>query len=209
MKRIGVFWLLLGFISYVTVANAQSSLILEASQLFTSFKYTDSQGNSLNSEYSGIFTGAYEAGYRFVTDGGLMFNAGIGMRKAGATLIYDEMNYKWDLQYANARMGAGYMLKKDLVSPYLNVSGYYAYMLRGYQTINNEDFNIKESESINVSDYGVIINPGLQIAVSDVISTFFEFNYLMGFKNLEKDEDQKAKNFAYGLTFGLAFSFAE
>jgi len=209
MKKIKILWLLLGFISYVTTVNAQSSLTLEASQLYASFKFTDSQGSSLNSEYSGIFTGAYGVGYRFVTDGGLMLNAGVGMRKAGATLVYDEMNYMWDLQYANARLGIGYMLKIDRISPYLNVSGYYAYMLRGFQTINNEDFNIKDSELLNKTDYGIFIIPGVQFTLSDAVSTFLEFNYLMGLKNLEKDESQKATNFAYGLTLGLSFSFVE
>src|SRR4030042_4752475 len=206
MKKITVIWILLGLIGSVTIVNAQSSLTVGASPLYASFKFTDSQGTSLNSEYSGIFTGAYGAGYRFVADFGLMVNVGAGMRKAGATMVYDEMNYTWDLQYAEGRLGIGYMLVRDMVSPYLSVSGYYGYLLRGFQTINNEDFNIRESESINASDYGIVVNPGLQITVSDAISTFFEFNYLMGLKNLEKDESQKSKNFAYGLTLGLAFS---
>ena len=207
MKKIFVIWILLGFISYVAEVNAQSSLTVEASQLYSSFKFTDSQGTKLNSEYSGIFAGGYSFNYRYISDGGFMLNTGIGMRKAGATMVYDEMNYTWNLQYADAKLGAGYMLINERISPYLKVSGYYALMLRGFQTINNEDFNIKESESINTSDYGIIVNPGVQISINYALSTFFEFNYLMGFKNLEKDESQKSRNYACGLTFGLAFSF--
>src|SRR4030042_2170679 len=174
MKKIKIIWLLLGFISYAATVNAQSGLTVEASQLYASFKFTDAQGTKLNSEYSGIFTGAYSVSYRFISDGGFMLKVGAGMRKAGATMVYDEMNYTWNLQYADGRLGIGYMLKNDRVSPYLSVSGYYGYLLRGFQTINNEDFNIKESESINTSDYGIVVNPGLQITVSDAISTFFE-----------------------------------
>jgi len=209
MKKIKIILLLLGSISYVTSVNAQSNLTAEASQLYASFKFTDSQGTDLNTEYSGIFTGAYGFGYRFIADNGIMLNAGIGMRKAGATLEYDAMNYTWNLQYANGRLGLGYMLKKDVISPYLNVSGYYAYMLRGFQTINNENFNIKNSESLNITDYGIFITPGVQFTLSDEVSSFVEFNYLMGLQNLEKDEGQEATNFAYGLTVGLSFSFVK
>ena len=209
MKKIKLILLLLGFISFVTTVHAQSSLTLEASQLYASFKFTDTEGNNLNSEYSGIFTGAYGVGYRFIANNGIMLNARIGMRKAGATLVYDAMNYTWDLQYANGRLGFGYMLKKDKISPYLNVSGYYAYLLRGFQTINNENFNLKKSKLLNETDYGIFITPGVQIKLSDVVSTFVEFNYLMGLNNLEKDENQKATNFAYEVTLGLSFSISK
>ncbi|MBN2212781.1 MAG: outer membrane beta-barrel protein [Bacteroidales bacterium] len=206
MKKNKFIWLIFGFICYATTVNAQSGLTVEASQLYASFKFTDTQGSKLNSEYSGIFTGAYHVSYRFVSEGGFMLKAGAGMRKAGATMVYDEMNYSWNLQYADGQVGIGYILKSDNISPYLTVSGYYGYLLRGFQTINNEEFNIRESESINTSDYGIVINPGLQITISYEISVFFEFNYLMGLKNLEKDDSQKSKNYACGLTLGLAFS---
>jgi len=209
MKKITIIWLLLGFTGFVTLVDAQSSLKVQASPLYASFKFFDSQDNKLNNEYSGTFTGAYGVGYRLVTEIGFMLNVDIGLRKAGATMVYDEMNYTWDLQYADGKLGVGYMLVKDIVSPYLNVSGYYGYLLRGFQTINNEEFNIKESESISTSDYGIAISPGIQITLSDAISTFFEFNYLMGLKNLEVDEGQKANNIAYGLTLGFSFYFVK
>lgn len=209
MKKIKIIWLLLGFISFVTIVNAQSCLTFEGTQLYTSFKFTDSDGNSLNSEYSGIFTSGYSAGYRYILDNGLMFHGGLGLRKAGATMEYDAMNYTWNLHYASGRLGFGYMLKKDRFSPYLNVSGYYAYMLTGFQTINNENFDILKSKSINETDYGVLVSPGVQITIFDVLSTFVEFNYLMGFQNLDKDESQKATNIAYGLTLGVIFTISD
>lgn len=209
MKRTKNLWLLLGFICCVTTVNAQSQFTIEASQQFTSFKFSDSQGSALNSEYSGVLTGAYGVGYRFVADNGILFRAGIGVRKAGATMVYDNMNYTWDLQYADLKLGGGYILKNDRFSPYLIVSGYSAYMLRGFQTINNEDFNIKESKAINEMDFGILVTPGVQIKLSDALSSFVEFNYLMGLQNLEKDESQKSKNVGYGLTLGLSLSFGK
>ncbi|MBN2272889.1 MAG: outer membrane beta-barrel protein [Bacteroidales bacterium] len=207
MKKIRIILIMLAFIGYAATISAQSSLTVKASPMYASLKFTDSQGTKLNSEYSGIFTGGYGLGYRLVTEGGFMVNVGAGIRKAGATMVYDEMNYTWDLQYAEGRLGVGYMLVSSDIGPYLDVAGYYGYLLRGFQTINNEDFNIKESESINNSDYGIVISPGVQIKLSYEIRTFIEFNYLMGLANLEKEESQKSKTVGYGLTFGFAFAF--
>lgn len=207
MKRILIVIAFLGLISGMTTINAQSGLSLEASQLYTSFKFTDSQENTLNSEYSGIFTGAYGLGYRYILGNGLMVRASLGIRNAGATMVYDNTNYTWDLKYADFKLGGGYMLKKDRISPYLNVSGYYGFMLSGYQTINNEDFDIKKSESMQTTDYGVCITPGIEISFTGALSSFVELNYIMGLQNLEKDDAQKSTNIAYGLSVGLSFYF--
>jgi len=208
MKKITIIWILLGFISYVTTVNAQSGIAVEASQFYTSFKFTDSLGTKLDSEYSGILTGAYLVGYRFISEGGLMINVGLGIRKAGATMEYDAMNYTWNLQYADGRLGLGYMLKNDKVNPYLNVYGYYSYLLRGYQTINNENFDMKKAKSINDMDYGVAGSLGVQFSLSYTFSVFAELNYLMGLNNLETDNGQKATNLAYGLTLGVSYSLS-
>lgn len=190
-------------------AGAQSAFTFTASQQLTSMKYSDSQQNALNSEYSGILTGGYNLGYRFVSGNGIMLQTGLGMRKAGATMVYDVMNYKWDLQYAELKLGGGYMMVKEKVSPYLNISGYFGYLLRGFQTINNEDFDIKSSGSIKTSDFGLYLTPGVQFTISETMSLFAEFNYLMGLKNLEVDTNQNSKNYAFGLSLGLSFSFSK
>ena len=209
MKKLKSLIILLVFAGFATILNAQSGLTLEASQLFTSFKFTDSRGNDLSSDYSGIFTGAYNLGYRHVSPGGIMVSGGLGMHNTGATLVYDAMNYIWDLKYASGRLGMGYMLQTDRVSPYLNVSGYYAYLLRGYQTINNEHFDITSMEVINTMDYGLYVSPGVQLRLSEAVSSYLEFNYLMGLGNLETDDGQESRNMAYGLTLGLSLSIVK
>lgn len=206
MKKIKVIGLFLCFFITGTIVRAQSGVTIEASQLFTSFKYSDSQGNELNSEYSGIFTGAYSLGYHHIAENGIMMIAEAGMRRGGATMVYDNMNYTWNLQYADLKLGAGYILKKDRISPFLNVSGYFAHMLRGFQTINNEDFDLRNPESIKSSDFGIFITPGVQVTITETMSLFTEFNYMLGLQNLEKDESQKSSNSALGLTLGLSLS---
>ena len=206
MKHLIPFLLFILMTAYSGLLHAQSGITLEASQQYTTFKFTDSQGVRLNSEYSGLFTGSYGAGYRFISDGGFMAGGTVGMRKAGATLVYDNTSYSWNLQYVQAQMGVGFMLKKETVSPFLLVSGYFGYLLRGYQTINNENFNIRKQESLNFTDYGVLANPGAQLKINDAVSAYIELGYLMGIKNLEKDENQKATNLAYSATLGLSFT---
>ncbi len=209
MKRIVQICFLFGLLSFATKAKAQSSMTVDFSPLYTSFKYADSQGVTLNSEYNGIYTGSYGLGYQLVTEKGLMLRTGIGMRKAGATMVYDNMNYTWDLQYADIKLGGGYMLKLGRLSPYLMVSGYYAFMLSGFQTINNENFDIKNSKSLSETDYGIVVSPGVKFTFSSIFSSYVEFNYLMGLQNLESDDAQKSSNLAYGLTLGVAISFGK
>ena len=88
------------------------------------------------------------------------------------------------------------------------VSGYYAFLLRGTQTLHNEILNVTKSDVLSNIDYGLIFSPGVNIMLSDYVSTYAEFNYLKGLTNIEKDPLQKSKNFAYGLTIGVAFAFS-
>lgn len=207
MKKI-IYTLLLACFA-VSVANAQSSLSLEVSQLYSSFKFKDAQGTVLNTEYLGVFTGAYGVGYRYLSDFGLIIKPGIGMRNGGADMVYDDMNYSWQLKYADAKLGIGYQYSFGKVKPYFVASGYYAYLLHGTQVINNEYLNMAESELLNKSDYGVIFSPGVELNFSHYLSGFVEFNYLWGLNNIEMDAAQNSTNFAYGLTLGLSFSFTK
>jgi hypothetical protein len=208
MKRIKTFLLLAVLVAYINTVHAQAGLTLEVSPLLTSFKFTDKAGVKHNSEYQGIYTGAYGIGYRIVSDIGLVIHPAIGMRHGGANLVYDDINYSWRLQYANLKLGLGYMTQFETVNPYLMVSGYYAFLLRGTQTLHNEILNVTKSDVLSNIDYGLIFSPGVNIKLSDYASTYAEFNYLRGLTNIEKDPVQKSKNFAFGLTLGVAFAFS-
>jgi len=191
---------------FISGAKAQSSLNLEASQYYASFKFLDTQSLKLNSEYQGLFTGAYGIGYKYQFNFPLIVKANLGLRNAGANLVYDEMNYSWKLQYAHLSAGAGYIHSFGRFNPYFLVSGYFAYLLRGTQVLNNEEFNITESEILNTIDMGIIFTPGCEFKISDFIATYLEFSYLWGLKNIEMDEGQNASNFGMGLTLGLSFT---
>ena len=191
------------------MANAQSGFTISASQQYSSFKFKDSEALKLNSEYSGLFTGGYGIGYNFISESGFMVGVGIGIRNAGANLVYDDMNYSWKLQYGDIRPKMGYVFKINKINPYLAISGYFAYLLRGTQTLNNENFNITDSGLMERFDMGVILMPGVEFKLSDYVSAFTEFNYLWGLKNIETDADQTASNYAYALTLGLTFTITK
>ena len=121
MKRIKPILLLAVLVAYINTVQAQAGLTLEVSPLLTSFKFTDKAGVKHNSEYQGIYTAAYGIGYRIVSDIGLVIHPAIGMRHGGANLVYDDINYSWRLQYANLKLGLGYMTQFETVNPYFMV----------------------------------------------------------------------------------------
>ncbi len=189
-------------------AMAQSSITIDASQVFSTFKFLDSQGNQ-DKNYSGIYSGAYSLGYRYTGEKGFMFRGSAGMRKAGSTLVYDAMNYTWNLQYLDVKLGIGWAFGKGRTKPYLSASPYYAFLLKATQVINNENFNVLNSKSISSSDYGVFITPGVQFKASDAITIYGELNYMLGLQNLEKDSGEKSYNRAYSATLGVAFTITK
>jgi hypothetical protein len=211
---IKIMLLSVALICAANLSMAQSSLTIDASQLLTTFKFTDSEGN-VDKSYLGSYEGAYSIGYRSVSDGGFLIRASLGMRGAGATMVYDDANYIWNLRYADVKAGLGYAFGYGIVRPYISVASYFGYLLKASQTLNHEIFDILDYGSLQKIDYGVIGAPGVQITISDFVSAYAEFNYLMGLKNVESSANnvessskgQTSKNMAYGITAGIAFTF--
>lgn len=205
--KVTALFLSTGLLFVASNGNAQTGAVtIDASQVVSNFKFTDSEGTQ-QKEYSPRFTSAYSVGYRHALDNGVIIRGAVGMRNAGATLIYDESNYSWNLQYTDIKVGAGYAYSLSKLDVYLTVSPYYAFLLRANQRLNNEDFDIKTSGVINKADYGVIFSPGVILNVNDFMSAYVEVSYLMGLANLETGETgQKATNTSIMPTLGVAFS---
>ena len=204
MKKI-LLVLTLIFISFTS--NAQEpSFTIEASQLVSTFKFVNSDNMKQNSDYQSVFTGSYGIGYRNIFKNNVIFKAGLGKRNGGANYVYDGMNYSWRLEYAEAKIGGGYILKRRVFSPYAVLNGYYGYLLRGTQILNNEEFNITKSGILKKSDFGIVGNIGLDFNISHFVSAYTEVLYLYGLSNIEKDSGQKSANRSYGITLGLSFN---
>jgi hypothetical protein len=198
-------FLCLIFAASTSISQTQS-VTIEASQNITNFSFTDSQGNK-DENYMPSYSGSYALGYKYgMDDLGLFFTGKLGMRKGGATYVYDNMNYSWDLQYAEARLGVGYNYSFDKFGAHLSVQGYYGYLLKANQRLNNEDFDIRNSGSLNTNDFGLFISPGVNFTASDAISIYLDVNYMMGLANLETDQSQISKNSLIGASLGVAFT---
>lgn len=181
---------------------AQSNVTFDAGQVFSTFKFTDAQGEQ-EKGFSNNIAGCFSLGYQYVQNNGLFIRANIGMRKAGASMIYNETNVIWNLQYADANLGLGYMLNKWRLKPYLSVSPYVGYMLKANQTIGPDTYDIMQNKSIKTTDYGLFFSPGLKIALSNIISFYAEYKYILGLQNLEKS-NQKSYNRGFSINLGIS-----
>ena len=209
LKSTALMMLLGVYALFSTTIAQQSSITLEASQIISNFKFVDS-GGTQNKDYMPTYSGGYNFGYTYALDMGAFFNLGVGMRRSGATLIVDASNYQWDLQYGQARLTAGYAYDLGRIKPYAKIGAYYGFLLKANQIINNENFDIKDTQSIEKGDVGLYFSPGAKMDISDAIAVYAEYSYLLGLKNVETTADgQKAKNRASILTLGLSFAIQQ
>jgi len=204
-----------GLIGTSSSIGAQSSITIDASQQVTNFVFKDSEGVQDNTYllfgsdnlYKSSYNGAYSFGYAYQLDSGIFFRGKIGMRNAGATMVFDAANYEWNFKYLNFQLGVGYAHQMGTFNPYIAVQGYFASLVKANQRINNEDFDIIDSNSIQKGDIGLNIPLGVRIDVwEDIISIYSEVSYLVGLKNIEKASNgQESRNVGYMFTLGLAF----
>ena len=185
-------------------AVAQSAITFDAGQNFSTYKYTDSQGE-IKDFTSGI-TGCFSLGYQYLAPGGLLIRSGLGMRRAGASLEYNKRNVEWNIQYADINVGVGYLLNKWRIKPYVAVSPYFAYMLQGVQTVGQTKYDIKKNETMSPVDFGVNFSPGVKVELSNTISFYAEYRQLLGLQNLETGSasDQKTYNRGFSVNLGIS-----
>lgn len=197
---------LLGFLCLGTVVSAQSSLTIDASQNIINFSYKNSLGEQ-DKEYKANYSGSFSVGYRNILSSGVILRGSLGMRNAGATLVVNEINNTYNFQYAEVKIGGGYLYSlNDKLGVYMTASPYFGYLLKAHQNLLNNDIDIINDESINKIDYGVYVTPGVNFNMSEFISAYFELNVMRGLANLETDDAQKSNNTLVGFSLGLAFT---
>lgn len=194
--------LLFPILFFVIQSTAQSNVTFDAGQVFSTFKFTDTLGVQ-EKDLSNNISGCFSLGYQYVLNNGLFIRANAGMRKAGASMVVDETNINWNFQYADANMGLGYMFNKWRLKPYASVSPYFGYMLKASQTIGPDTYDIKQNKSIKTTDYGLFFSPGFKLALSNLVSFYAEYKYILGLQNLEKSE-QKSFNRGFSINLGVS-----
>lgn len=188
-------------------SNAQSTVTFDAGQLFSTFKYTDSQGEI--NDFANNISGCFSVGYSYIGQNGILVRANAGMRKAGASLVYNETNFDWNLQYADIQIGAGYVLNRWMLKPYILASPYFAYLLKGNQQIGENTYDVIKNKTMSTLDYGVCVVPGLKVSLTNTIAFYAEYKQLLGLQNLEKSStnNQKTFNRGFSVNLGIAISF--
>jgi len=193
---------------YSRTIIAQSYINLEAGQVFSTFKYIDSKGVEDNT-YSYNVLSSYSLGYQYAKQNGFFARVSLGMRKAGANLVYNKINYIWNMQYTSVNAGIGYQFNKWRLKPYLFVSPYYASLLDATQTINSDNYDIKDNKSIKDNDFGLFIAPGLNIILSNYVSIYAEYDYILGLHNIETAQAEQLYNRGFSLNFGVSLNITK
>jgi hypothetical protein len=201
------------FISLLTIvlcynsSKAQSTVTFDAGQTFSKFKYSDSQGAI--TDFTNNISGCFSVGYNYIGQNGIIIRSNAGMRKGGASLVYNETNVDWNLQYTDLNIGAGYSFNRWMVKPYVVVLPYVAYMLKGEQKIGDNTYNVIKNKTMSTLDYGVCFVPGLKVALTNTVAFYAEYKQILGLQNLEvtSTNNQKTFNRGFSVNLGVAISF--
>jgi len=190
---------------------AQGYINLEGAQVFSTFKFSSKISNSDqifsdNVDYYRTSVSAFSLIYQHENPNGIFALGGIGMRKAGSALVYNNQDYIWKMQYVDVKPGVGYQFNKWRIKPYSSVLPYYASLLNAIQSIGLKSYDIKASQSIKKYDFGLFLGLGFKATISKQISIFTEYNYILGLKNIENAIDQYLYNRGFSIKLGLSLN---
>ena len=126
------------------------------------------------------------------------------MRRAGATGSFEGLPFSLNLQYLDLSSGVGYMYSKFRFKPYLCAVPYFGYMVRAWQIIGSDNFDLKKDKVLKNSDFGLFIIPGVRVSLNDHIALYSEYKQMVGLANIEKSSGQKLNNRGFVLNLGVA-----
>ncbi|MES2398251.1 MAG: SPOR domain-containing protein [Bacteroidota bacterium] len=204
------FIILSGFVFSKPVA-AQGYINLEGAQVFSTFKFSAKISNSDqvfsdNIDYYRTSVSAFSLIYQYENPNGIFALGGIGMRKAGSALVYNNLDYIWKMQYVDVKAGIGYQFNKWRIKPYASVLPYYASLLNAIQSVGLKSYDIKAEKSIKNYDFGLFLGLGFKATISKQISIFTEYSYILGLKNIETTIDQYLYNRGFSIKLGMSLN---
>jgi outer membrane protein W len=199
--RHNLFILILFFLSTEQLMG-QSALTVDFGQNFTNFKYTDAQGNE-NDSFESNFSNSLNVGYSYYLKQGIFFSSKIGYRKAGASYVFDDFNYKWNLNYTDFKLGIGYERDLGPLYAHFSVQGYAGYLFKAEQILHNTERDMLEDETLEEWDFGLFFTPGVSYAINEKVHIGLDFNYMLGLSNIETDKNQETFNTLMGSSVNL------
>lgn len=196
-----LFTLLLTLIVTVT-SFGQNHLLLSSGQNMTNFLFKDDQGTK-DTSYNANFSSSFNLGYAFSLEQGVYFSTKLGLRRAGASYVYDDFNYNWNIMYSEYRLGVGYMYGFGKLNVHLSTEGYVAYALTANQRLFDVNRDMIAAGTIERLDYGLFASPGVGYNITESVTAELDLNYMYGLGNLETNTTQTSQNTLYGLSVGL------
>lgn len=206
MRKI-YYGLILVFIIPIRI-SAQDNISLHFAQVYSSFRYQDSQGNkdenlSKNIKYS------YGVNYSKNFKSNIFLKPELGYKNFGAMSNFNNTNIEWNLHYIDMNLACGYQINAFRLKPYGSVAGYISYLYKGDQIIGSESYDLVSTNTLSSVDYGVVVSAGCKYAFSDYASIFFEYRNTIGLCQLDNNTNGGTKevyNRASSIHFGLSFN---
>ena len=184
------------------IKQSANQITIDFGQNFTKMQFIDDQGFADTSlKYN--FSTALNVGYEYSFEKGLFIGAKIGYRPGGASYVFDDANYAWNLNYTEVRLGVGYAYDLGPVTARLSVEGYSAYLYRAKQQLHNLERDMLAAGSFRKWDHGLFITPSISYPIADNLDLGLGFNYMMGLHNIETDDGQETKNTLMGSNITL------
>ena len=187
-------------------------ITLDVGELLSTFKFTD-KTNVVQPVFTHNVAACFNFGYCYAlktghygNQNGLFIQANVGMRKGGAATVYEGLDVNWVTQYANASIGLGYLYNKWRLKPYFSASPYFGYLLKANETIGITNYDLKSSSIMNSTDIGLIFSTGVKFVLTNFISLYTDYKYILGVHNVENTTGKESYNRGFSFNLGIAIT---
>lgn len=195
-----------------TTSIIKPCISFEVGELFSTFKFIDNT-NAVQPNFTHNIAACFNLGYCYAiktghygNQNGLFIQANVGIRKGGAAMVYEGLDINWVTQYANASVGLGYLYNKWRLKPYFSASPYLGYLLKANQTIGFANYDLKSSSILNSTDLGLIFSTGVKLILTNFISLYTDYKYILGVHNIENKTGKESYNRGFSFNLGIAIT---
>ncbi len=190
-------------------AFSQDNVSINFAQHYSTFKYTDSQGNT-DPNMSSSFRSGFGLSYSKVFHSGFFIRPEMDFKNLGAVSNLYNQKLDWSLNYFDVNLGFGCIKHFGSFAPFIGISPYISYLYKASQTIGSDTYDLIADKGIKTSDYGLTIFGGLKYQFTEITSLFAEISNTTGLMQLETNsesgQNQKLYNRAVSFHFGISFN---
>ncbi|MFZ4413648.1 MAG: outer membrane beta-barrel protein [Bacteroidales bacterium] len=198
---------LLTVISIFTI-QAQDKIGFSFGQVFSGFKFKDSQGNQ-DANLSSKINFACLIHYQKEFKSGIFIKPEISFNNLGAKSSFNHTNLDWDMHYLAINLNAGYIYNKYRFKPYTGIGFYYGYLYNANQLIGSDTYDLLETKAISASDMGLNLSLGVRYDYNYNSAVFLELRNSIGLKQLDNNLNGGSKelyNRFSTIQFGIIFN---